>query len=351
MLSTSSQKIALAGILTALLAAPLPASAKTTKHPTKAAHHKVREEKAKKHRKSTHKRRHAARAKAAGGKSVVNDPLQAISGAAAGLPTDSTPSGQSMPSGSLSGWKQVFSDNFTTDVPLGGFSGCSWNTGLANSNCTGLPSSVASKWWAYPDGWSDTSGNGQYAPSKVLSIHNGEMDFDLHSAGGTPLVAAPEPKIPGTTNAGGMKYGAYVVRFKASEAAGYKTAWLLWPTAYDGGSVSWPSQGEVDFPEGNLNGNINGFLHWEGSGGSDQVSQSSTSDGYTSWHTAVIEWEPGQLRFILDGKLISSTNQHVPDNPMRWVLQTETSTDGMAPSATTTAHVLVDWVSVYSPTA
>jgi len=33
------------------------------------------------------------------------------------------PSGVAMPAGDLNGWKLIFNDDFTTDVPLGGFSG------------------------------------------------------------------------------------------------------------------------------------------------------------------------------------------------------------------------------------
>src|SRR2546423_176136 len=64
-----------------------------------------------------------------------------------------TPSGEDMPVGDISGWHQIFSDDFTTSVPLGSF-----------------PSAVSSKWFAYPDIWQDTSKNGTYSPSKVISV-------------------------------------------------------------------------------------------------------------------------------------------------------------------------------------
>jgi len=65
-----------------------------------------------------------------------------------GTPAITDPSGQPMPVGDLPGWHQTFADDFTTDVPLGGFSGCSQAATLMASSCTGLPASVASKWWA-----------------------------------------------------------------------------------------------------------------------------------------------------------------------------------------------------------
>jgi len=276
------------------------------------------------------------------------DPLLAITGTTAGTPTATDPSGVPVPSGNVSGWKQVFSDNFSTDVPLGGFSDCTVASTLADSDCAGLPSAVSAKWFAYPDGWEDTEQNGIYEPSQVLSIHNNELDFYIHSNGaGEPLVSAPEPKIPGAGAGGGIRYGAFMVRFRADLLPGYKTAWLLWPDAYDDGQATWPRDGEIDFPEGDLNGDIGGFMHWQGATTGSQQDAVSTSDGYDQWQTALIEWTPQKTSFILNGKVLGSTTQHIPNTPMHWVLQTETATDGTTPAASTAGHVDVAWVSIY----
>jgi hypothetical protein len=280
------------------------------------------------------------------------DPLLAITGTTAGTPTATDPSGVPVPSGNVSGWKQVFSDNFSTDVPLGGFSDCTVASTLADSDCAGLPSAVSAKWFAYPDGWEDTEQNGIYEPSQVLSIHNNELDFYIHSNGaGEPLVSAPEPKIPGAGAGGGIRYGAFMVRFRADLLPGYKTAWLLWPDAYDDGQATWPRDGEIDFPEGDLNGDIGGFMHWQGATTGSEQDAVSTSDGYDQWQTALIEWTPQMASFILNGKVLGSTTQHIPDTAMHWVLQTETATDGTTPAASTAGHVDVAWVSIYQPTS
>jgi hypothetical protein len=273
----------------------------------------------------------------------ATDPFATVGTGPAGPPTAADPSGVPMPAGNLPGWRQVFSDDFTTDVPTGGFSGCRWNTNLMDSECSGLPPSVAAKWWAYPDGWPDTTHNGQYYPSQVLSIHNGEMDMYLHTSGGIHMVAAPEPKIPGGVNGFGMRYGAYVIRFKADALPGYKTAWLLWPD-----SDSWPADGEIDFPEGDLNSNFDGFMHWMGASSAGQQDAYPTSATYQDWHTATIEWTPSVCRFILDGRIIGTSTQNIPSDAMHWVLQTETATDGQVPADSTAGHVLIDWVSVYA---
>ena len=100
-------------------------------------------------------------------------PLGASTASAAAVP---------MPTGDIPGWHQIFADDFPTDVPVGGFSGCDQGTVRA---CSGLPSAVEAKWWAYPDGWKDTSGQGVYMPSQTMSIADGMMHLHMYTAGGT----------------------------------------------------------------------------------------------------------------------------------------------------------------------
>ncbi|MGC5011449.1 ricin-type beta-trefoil lectin domain protein [Streptosporangium sp. DT93] len=232
------------------------------------------------------------------------------------------PSGQAMPRGDLPGWRQVFTDDFATPVPLGGF-----------------PAAVASRWTAYDNG-PDTFGNGWYAPRKVVSIGNGMMNMYLHTEDGRHLVSAPLPIIPGHANAyHGLTYGRYAVRFRADAVAGYKTAWLLWPD-----SDTW-SDGEIDFPEGTLNGRIEAFMHHRGAPQSQD--HFPTTATYGGWHTAVIEWTPQSVRFVLDGTTIgTSTNTAlIPNRPMHWVLQTETTPTG--PADTAKGNVQIDWVAIW----
>ncbi len=257
-----------------------------------------------------------------------------------------------MPVGDIPGWHQVFADNFAGDeVPLGSFSGCEWPTGAAVTqvNCTGLAAypGVEQKWAAYPDDWPDHSG-GTYYPSKVISIQNGIMDLHIHSEtieGQTyHMVAAPVPKIPGGPGAmGGLLYGRYAVRFRADPLPGYKTAWLLWPD-----SGHWPADGEIDFPEGNLDGTFEAFMHWQGATSGEEASAFPTSATYGTWHTAVIEWTPAACSFYLDGALIGRMTESIPDTPMHWVLQTQTAIGGTVPADSTEGDVQIAWVTAYA---
>jgi len=253
------------------------------------------------------------------------------------------PSGEPTPVGDLPGWRQIFIDDFGQDVALGSF-----------------PAAVSAKWTAYPNTYKDTSKNGVYWPQKTISIKDGLMDMWLHTETingvATHLVSAPIPKLPSTdpavsswTVSSGLTYtaqtyGRYAMRFRADPLPQYKTAWLLWPK-----SGVWPRDGEIDFPEGNLNGTICAFMHRQnGTSGSDQDGACSGAT-YPTWHTAVIEWTPTICRFILDGKVILAPTSRIPSNPMRWVLQTETALSGGPPANSTAGHVQVDWVAAYAP--
>lgn len=256
--------------------------------------------------------------------SAVTEPSEG--GTAAARPSATSPSGQPMPVGDIPGWHQIFTDDFTTDVPLGSF-----------------PGLVAKRWSDYPDGWKDTSKNGEYYPSRVVSIHNGVMNLYLHTENGIHMVAAPEPVLPGAVGReGGLLYGRYVIRFRADPLPGYKLAWLLWPD-----SEVWPRDGEIDFPEGPLVQTINGYMHRQNATAlHDQVSVTS-QQSFPSWHTATIEWTPTRLNFILDGLTILSTTDRIPDTPMHWVLQTETTST--PPGNQVIGDVQIDWVAVYVP--
>ena len=230
----------------------------------------------------------------------------------------SNPSGVAMPVGNLTGWKQVFADDFTTNVSTGAF-----------------PGAYASKWTGY-DGYKDTSGVGTY-DMDAISVSGGAMDIYLHTANGRTYSAAPSPIV--TTPWKGQTYGRYTIRFKSDAVTNYKAAWLLWPD-----SDNW-NQGEIDFPEGNLNSKMMGYNHCI----NDPVRNCYWFDPATQWsggwHTATVEWRPGKITFTVDGKS-GSTTSNVPTVPMHWVLQTES----MGGSSSGSGHILIDWVAVYTYT-
>jgi len=224
--------------------------------------------------------------------------------------------------GDLPGWRQTFSEDFDTDVPIGSFPG----------------NAYGGRWDGY-EGLADTSGAGTYSNDRVVSVQDGKLDMHLRTEDGQPLVAAPIPLVGGEW--GKLQYGRFSVRFRADPVPGYKTAWLLWPD-----SDVW-ADGEVDFPEGRLDSTIYAANLCVGQPGVFDLHTPGLAE-FDSWHVATIEWTPAEVRFFLDGEQVASSGSS-PSVPMHWVLQTETAYG--APPADAEGHVQVDWVRAWSMTA
>jgi hypothetical protein len=241
-------------------------------------------------------------------------------------------SGEPIPRDDVPGYRRVFAEDFRHSVPLGAF-----------------PRSVKAEWGkSYPDGWTDTSGHGQYDPSNVVSIECGVMNVDLHTVGGIHEVAAVVPTIPGATGPeGGLSAGMYEVRFRATVATDfYKLAFLLWPD-----SEQWPAAGEIDFPEGALSTTIGAYMHHQGGTSENDQDGFGTSATFTSWHTATIVWRPdlGFTAFYLDGTFLGQSTVDVPHSPMHWVLQCETNDKGPVPPDDVSTDVQIAWLAAYVP--
>src|SRR2546423_1724443 len=116
-------------------------------------------------------------------------------------------------------------------------------------------------------------------------------------------------------------------------------------------SSNLPSAGQIDLAEGNLDGTICGVLHPEGAISDSDRDVYCTSSGYSSWHTAVVEWTPSSVSFFLDDQLIGQSTNRIPSTPMHLVLQTETLSGGQLPSTSAKGYVYIDWVAAYQPAA
>lgn len=257
-------------------------------------------------------------------------------------PGGATVSGEAVP-GAVSGWKQVFADDFSGTVPKGAFSDCNHNADTPQAYCGGLKNYGAyyTNWWAYPSGWEDTAksgadGNtgapfgGTYQPQDTVSVGSGVLSVKMYrpSAGGDNRVGTVVPR-----KCMNQKYGRYVERFRVVRADdGFKSAHLF----YDGGY-------EIDFPENDYGTTIYAFMHPGG------AAFSGGKKWGTGWHTTAIEWRPGSVKFYLDGKLIGTATNKVPNIPMSWILQNESSIEGPYAKPGASAQLDTDWVTCYAP--
>jgi hypothetical protein len=244
---------------------------------------------------------------------------------------------QSAPRASLPGWKEIFVDDFTTDAPLGSFA----NEGCDNPRKVVYTGTENTRWTAYPECYVDTFNQFPYRADEVVSVHDGALDYHLHDVDGKRAGANLSPLISG--DAQGQTYGRYSARIKTSHPfiTGYRLAMLLWPE-----SEVWPTEGELNFPEGELTGPIRGYHHFAeptATANSQAISQYDYS-GFTDWRVATIEWTPTVVRYILDDKVLLESRRGVPNTPMRWQLQLESS---LYPELGG-GNFYVDWVTVHA---
>lgn len=261
-----------------------------------------------------------------------------------------------MPTGDIAGWHQVWAENFNSavaaPVKVGKFSGCNHNADRSNAYCSGLTGRWRDTLWAYPSGWEDTANSGAdgnggapyggtYEPQKTVSIGKG------YDGGGTLKVAMYRPAGGGNNVVGtvvpkkcmNLRDGRYSARVKVTQAnPGFKSAWLR----YEGGA-------EVDYPEVDdyTDSNVAMFNH----GGGEWNVQ--TSAHMTTAHTYTWERRGGTVTVYLDGKKLRSggtsltTSSWVWQNESRIIGNSRLSNRGYAkPGAKATLEVT--WATCYT---
>jgi hypothetical protein len=235
-----------------------------------------------------------------------------------------TPVSNTMPVGDLPNWKQNFKEDFTKNAGLGQIDE------VYGASMRGY------------DGFNDTSGNGTYAPDKVLTASNGMLNYNLHTENGRPLVATPV-----LNDYKGQTYGRYSIRFRSDTLVGYKIAFMQWPS-----SDNW-NEGEIDWPEGNLDGHMRPGLAVPGtltnSGMNFEPAQEIFSKtNATNWHVATTEWTPSGVKWYWDGELVNYTTKS-PSTDFRWTLQAETETwNARIPDPSLKGNLQVDWATSYT---
>lgn len=187
---------------------------------------------------------------------------------------------------------------------------------------------------AYPYPWRCTDKIGKYDPTSTLSVKSGKLNVRLWTDPERgPLVSAPYPKLPHD-----LVYGRFITRMRADLASHYKIAILLWPW-----SDRWPDDGEIDFPECDLDGSSpTGFVHHADSRGGQDVLPTRVK--LTDWHVYEINWRKTRVVLKVDGVEIGRSTTKVPSTPMRWMLQCETTG---RPDPGVEGRVQFDWVRVF----
>ncbi|WP_241657236.1 carbohydrate binding domain-containing protein [Halobacillus salinus] len=108
------------------------------------------------------------------------------------------------------------------------------------------------------------------------------------------------------------KYGKFEARMKLPEGQGYWPAFWMMPE--DSVYGEWPTSGEIDIMEaaGSDTDTIGGAIHFgeEFPNNTYKAKDYHFPEGsdYTDFHTYSIEWEPGEIRWYVDGELYQTLN-------------------------------------------
>jgi hypothetical protein len=219
--------------------------------------------------------------------------------------------GSALPIGNLPGWTQNLAEDFTTDAATGSFQ-----------------DTYANSWCGYQEG----TGN-KYYNDALISAHDGLMDIALNGTQGAAGSFGPPETCWGDT------YGRYSIKFKAEGAEGNGTAMMVWPS-----SDVW-GDGEIDYPEGDLDGTFHAYQHPLGCSDCSSSVNASSNATFRDWHVATTEWSPAGVNYYVDGELIMATTDDNPNTDHRWTIQVAPVRDNAQPGS-----LLIDWVTSYSYT-
>jgi len=238
-------------------------------------------------------------------------------------------------------------------------------------------------WWTYDvgvdgDGWGNHELEYYTRRPENVVIQNGNLVItarrESFSGPADPAATGPESKTVVTRDYTSARlktqglfsqaYGRFEARIQIPRGQGMWPA--FWMLGADIDKVHWPGSGEIDIMEniGKEPTKIHGSLHGPGPGGSgtdDMTAVFTLPRGgqfADAFHVFAVEWEPGVIRFYVDGTLyFTATPKGMPhgtgwvfDHPFFLLLNLAVGGDwpGSPDSSTQfPQQMLVDYVRVY----
>lgn len=109
------------------------------------------------------------------------------------------------------------------------------------------------------------------------------------------------------------KYGRYEIKAKLPTGKGLWPA--IWMLPEEDKYGSWAASGEIDIMEawGSRPNTVSGTIHygegWPNNKYTGKEFELPENRGIDKWHTYALEWEPGELRWYVDGELYQTQNK------------------------------------------
>ncbi|SFE74968.1 S-layer homology domain-containing protein [Paenibacillus catalpae] len=198
-------------------------------------------------------------------------------------------------------WSLVWSDEFNGDA--------------ANPDTNGVDLAK----WGYQEGNGSEYGVADWGNNEQQYYRKQNIAVDPET-GNLVLTAKKEsfngkPYTSGrlwTSNTFTKAYGKFEARMKLPEGSGIWPAFWMMPADSEYGG--WAASGEIDIMEarGRLPHEVGGTIHY----GKNAPNNKATGAAYyfpegesiTGYHTYSVEWEPGEIRWYVDGNLYQTIN-------------------------------------------
>lgn len=196
-------------------------------------------------------------------------------------------------------WKLVWSDEFDQ-------SGSNLDTNGVDLDKWGYQNGTGAEYGL--DGWGNNEQ--QYYTPENISVENGML-----------TITAKEESIQGKSYTSGklyteptfsQTYGKFEAKMKLPAGDGLWPAFWMMPATDDYGG--WASTGELDIMEarGRLIDEVGGAIHygrnWPNNKFAAKEYHFPSGQNITDFHVYGVEWEPGEIRWYVDGELYQTIN-------------------------------------------
>ncbi|WP_036814991.1 carbohydrate binding domain-containing protein [Pontibacillus yanchengensis] len=211
-----------------------------------------------------------------------------------------------------SDWSLVWSDEFMTED----IDESKWQYDIGNWIVDENGNGVAPGWGNNESEYYTDSDENSYIEDGKLVIKAQKEEEPITDKFGSYDYSSAKLK---TKDLFSKKYGKFEARMKLPEGQGYWPAFWMMPE--DSVYGDWPASGEIDIMEaaGNDTKTIGGTIHY------GEESPNNTYNGeeyhfpegedFTGYHTYSIEWEPGEIRWYVDGELYQTLNKWFSKSP------------------------------------
>ncbi|WP_339207823.1 carbohydrate binding domain-containing protein [Paenibacillus sp. FSL K6-3182] len=171
--------------------------------------------------------------------------------------------------------------------------------------------------WAYQLGNGSEYGVGDWGNNELqfykkenIKIENGQMIIEAkkENFGGKQYTSGRLWTSPTFSKA----YGKFEARIKLPAGQGLWPAFWMMPKDSEYGG--WASSGEIDIMEarGRVPGEVDGTIHFGKNAPNNKITGAQyefpQGEDITGYHTYSLEWEPGELRWYVDGNLFQTLN-------------------------------------------